>query len=112
MWVHIPEYPQDFFLFGIVIIFIKLNTTAMRIKFNMDDTMHLNKRWIKNTILVFAFTYFIISFAHIFLIVFKPGGYEKIVFVLGDRYLVQMFMGLLFLSCYFVIKYSKPVDSK
>lgn len=84
----------------------------MRIKFNMDDTMHLNKRWIRTTILVFASIYLMLSLAHIFCIVFRPDGYEKIVFILGDRYLVQLFMGLLFLSCYFVIKYSKPVDSK
>lgn len=81
----------------------------MRIKFNMDDTLHLNKRWIRTLLLILTLLYLAISLTHIFCIIFKPKGYEKIIFVLGESYILQLLMGLLCLTTYFVIKNSNPV---
>lgn len=81
----------------------------MRIKFNMDDTLHLNKRWFRTLLLVFSLLLLTISLTHIFCIIFKPEGYEKITFVLGESYIQQLLMGLLVLATYFVIKNSNPL---
>ena len=81
----------------------------MRIKFNMDDTLHLNKRWFRTLLLVFSLLLLAISLTHIFCIIFKPKGYQKIIFVLGESYIQQLLMGLLVLATYFVIKNSNPV---
>jgi hypothetical protein len=78
----------------------------------MDDTLHLNKKSIRTTLLVFSFLYLIIALAHIFCMVFKPNGYEKIIFVLGENYIGQSLMGLLCLTTYFVLKNSKPVKAQ
>ena len=81
----------------------------MRIKFNMDDTLHLNKRWVRTLLLVFSLLLLAISLTHIFCVIFKPEGYEKIIFVLGESYMQQLLMGLLVLATYFVIKNSNPI---
>ena len=81
----------------------------MRIKFNMDDTLHLNKRWVRTLLLILSLLFLVISLTHIFCITYKPKGYEKIIFALGESYIKQLLMGLLLLATYFVIKNSNPV---
>jgi hypothetical protein len=61
---------------------------------------------------VFACIYMILSLTHIFCTWFKPKGYKEIVYVVGEWYLGQLLMGILFFACYFTLKYSKPVGVK
>jgi len=84
---------------------------AIKIKVNNDDTSGLNKKWIRNSLLILGLAFTLIGLVHIFCIAVKPNGYEKIVFILGDHYIQQLFFGALFLTCFYVIKNSKPVNS-
>ena len=70
----------------------------------MDDTLHLNKRWVRTLLLILSLLFLVISLTHIFCIIYKPKGYEKIIFALGESYIKQLLMGLLLLATYFVIK--------
>ena len=85
----------------------------MRIKitFNNNDKLSLNKRWIRTVLLVIGTLFTSIALAQIFCIAVKPEGYEKVVFMLGDKYVQQLCFGILFFFCYYVIKKSTPVNS-
>jgi hypothetical protein len=80
----------------------------MQIKFNNQDKLNLNKKWIRITLLTFSLVSLLISLTQIFCIVFKPKGYEDIEFALGDNFIKQLFFAALSFGCYFLIKKSKP----
>ena len=83
----------------------------VKITINNNDKLSLNKRWIRTLLLVAGILFTFIALAQIFCIAVKPTGYEKVVFMLGDKYVQQLCFGILFFFCYYVIKKSTPVNS-
>ena len=83
----------------------------MQIKFNNEDQIHLNKKWIRVLLLIFGFLFAFISLVQIFCILFKPHDYEDIVSILGNKYVQQLLLSVLCFVSYYLIKNSKPVNS-
>lgn len=68
----------------------------IKIKVTNDDRLNLNKRWIRNIFLIVGITFITTALSRIFLITVKPKGYENILAVLGNEYLFQLILGILF----------------
>jgi hypothetical protein len=79
----------------------------IKIKVNNDVPPQLNKKWVRNLLLIFASFMTIIALVQIVCLIVKPKGYEKVVFLLGDRYIEQLSFGLLCLYLYYMFKQAK-----
>lgn len=84
----------------------------IKIKINNDDTLNLNKRWIRNIFLIFGLVFTSVALTQIFCIAIKPKGYENIIFTLGGKYIRQLCFGIIFLITYYGIKNSNPINVK
>ena len=64
----------------------------------------LNQKWVKTAFLILGTILTLSALAQIFCLVFKPTGYERIVTMLGGKYWIQLFLGVLFLLSYFLMR--------
>ena len=81
----------------------------MQIKFNNDDKLGLNQKWIRKIIFTVGLVLTVLSLLEIFYLAFKPKGYENMVTALGKYYILRLIIGLLFLVSWYLMQKSKPV---
>jgi hypothetical protein len=76
----------------------------MKVVFKNEGGEQYNKRWVRIILLVFGSLMTFIALTQIFCLIVKPKGYEQIVNVLGNKYIQQLIIGLLFLVSYYLFK--------
>ena len=79
----------------------------IKIVFSNNVPENLNKRWIRIVLLIFGLIFTLKALTEIFCLIVKPKGYEKIVDMLGNKYIEQLIIGVLALSCYYLFKKQK-----
>ena len=83
------------------------------LKHNNDDKSNLKgNRFLKGFILVIGSLCLCAGLVSVFCRLFKPQGYERIIAITGDGYVIQLFFGIGFLTSYYLIQKSKPTQSK
>ncbi len=82
----------------------------MRIKFNKEDKLHINKKWVRNITFTVGLILSLLSLVEIFYILFKPIGYEKIVAALGENYILRLIIGGIFLFTWYLLQKSKQKE--
>ena len=77
-----------------------------------NNELFVNKKWIQVTMFIIGIVLTIIGLTQIYCVVFKPSGYEKIVRILGNKYWVQLPLGLLMLiPSYLLFKINNQKNS-
>jgi len=76
----------------------------MKVVYKNEGGEQYNKRWVRVILLIFGSLMTLIALTQIFCLVVKPNGYEQIVDVLGDKYIQQLIIGLLFLVSYYLFR--------
>jgi len=76
----------------------------MKIVFKNEGGEQYNKRWVRGIFLVLGSLLTLIALTQIFCLIVKPKGYAQIVDTLGDKYIQQLIIGLIFLVSYYLFK--------
>jgi hypothetical protein len=76
----------------------------MRIKFNNEDKLGLNKKWIRKIILTAGVVFTAMALIEILNIIFQPKDYQLIISTLGEHYILRLIIGILFLISWYLIK--------
>jgi hypothetical protein len=79
----------------------------MKIVFDNEDKLGVNRRWVRIIFLLLGILLTTIALSHIFFLVLKPKGYEKVLIALGAGYIQQLLIGACFLATYYLLNKTK-----
>lgn len=84
----------------------------MKIKINNEDKYNLKSSKLLTSLLLIGSIFFLfLGLIQLYCVILQPKGGEGIIKVLGNKYAQQLFIGVLLLTVYIMLRNSKPVKN-